>query len=454
MRAKEIKLEDIKSAYFIGIGGIGMSAIARFLNVRGVEVSGYDKTSTALTKTLESEGMQIHYSEDLSALPKQIDLVVYTPAIPDAHIELKYLKQSSIPVLKRAEVLGLLSRSMSCIGIAGTHGKTTTSTLLTYLLKEAGVDVSAFLGGISRDFGSNYVAGKSNWLVVEADEFDRSFLRLNPQIGSIISADADHLDIYGTEKEILDGGFRAYAQQVKDRVFVNAAYADLFPSIANKVIYGINTGDWYATNIEIRSGHFYFDLIGPEVHWKGLQSPLPGRHNIENAVLALAICCGFELAENQLRSALKSFKGIARRFDRIIQRADCVFIDDYAHHPTELKAAISAVRELNPGKKLTGIFQPHLFSRTQDFAEGFGQALAALDELYLLEIYPAREEPIEGIDAAFLLDKVPLEHKQVISKEALLEKIKSKRPDVLITLGAGDIDRLVEPIKHILENQD
>ena len=453
MSAAEIKLKDIKSAYFIGIGGIGMSAIARFLNTRGVQVSGYDKTSTTLTKTLESEGMQIHYSEDLSALPKQIDLVVYTPAIPDAHIELKYLKQSSIPVLKRAEVLGLLSRSMSCIGIAGTHGKTTTSTLLTYLLKEAGVDVSAFLGGISRDFGSNYVAGKSNWLVVEADEFDRSFLHLNPQIGSIISADADHLDIYGTEKEILDGGFRAYAQQVEGRVFVNAAYADLFPNVANKVIYGINTGDWYATNIEVRSGHFYFDLIGPEVHWKGLQSPLPGRHNIENAVLALAICCGFDLAENQLREALKSFKGIARRFDRIIQRTDCVFVDDYAHHPTELNAAISAVRELNPGKKLTGIFQPHLFSRTQDFAEGFGQALAALDELYLLEIYPAREEPIEGVDAAFLLDKVPLKHKQVVSKEALLEKIKGKRPDVLITLGAGDIDRLVEPIKRILENQ-
>ena len=453
MSAAEIKLEDIKSAYFIGIGGIGMSAIARFLNTRGVQVSGYDKTSTTLTKTLESEGMQIHYSEDLSALPKQIDLVVYTPAIPDAHIELKYLKQSSIPVLKRAEVLGLLSRSMSCIGIAGTHGKTTTSTLLTYLLKEAGVDVSAFLGGISKDFGSNYVAGKSNWLVVEADEFDKSFLHLNPQIGSIISADADHLDIYGTEKEILDGGFRAYAQQVEDRVFVNAAYADLFPNVVNKVIYGINTGDWYATNIEVRSGHFYFDLIGPEVYWKGLQSPLPGRHNIENTVLALAICCGFDLAENQLREALKSFKGIARRFDRIIQRTDCVFIDDYAHHPTELNAAINAVRELNPGKKLTGIFQPHLFSRTQDFAEGFGQALAALDELYLLEIYPAREEPIEGVDAAFLLDKVPLEHKQVISKEALLEKIKGKRPDVLITLGAGDIDRLVEPIKRILENQ-
>ena len=452
MGAMQINLKDIKTAYFIGIGGIGMSAIARFMNKRGIRVSGYDRTSTTLTKTLESEGMQIHYTEDVNAIPAATDLVVYTPAIPEKHAELQYLKGTDIPLMKRAEVLGLLSRSLKCIGIAGTHGKTTTSTMLTYLLREAGLDCSAFLGGIAKDFGSNYVEGNSDWLVVEADEYDRSFLHLNPTIGSILSADADHLDIYGDEEEILKGGFLAYAELVSDVLMVNEKFIDKFNHLEHVLSYGVDRGDWRAERVRVENGRFVFDFIGPGVEWKDVETALPGRHNVENAVLALSIACRLGLKEEALRTALKGFKGIARRFERVFDRADVVYIDDYAHHPTELKAAIGAARELYPGRKISGVFQPHLFSRTKDFADGFAEALALLDRCYLLDIYPAREEPIEGIDSAFLFEKIDMEHKVLCSKKDFPEILEQDEKDVLLTLGAGDIDRLVEPIKNYLKN--
>lgn len=453
MGYSQINLEDIKLAYFIGIGGIGMSAIARFMNKRGIKVAGYDKTATTLTKTLESEGMEIHYTEDVDALPGNIDLVVYTPAVPKTHAEFVFFKQGNIPIMKRAEVLGLLSRSLNCIGIAGTHGKTTTSTLLTYLLKQGGLGVSAFLGGISKDFESNYVEGNSEWLVVEADEYDRSFLHLRPKIGSILSADADHLDIYGDETEILEGGFMAYARLVEDTLLVNDAFMSDFSRMSNAVSYGIDHGVWRAEQVRVEEGRFCFDFVGPEVYWKDLVMALPGRHNIENAVLALAVCCQFDLEEGKLRNALASFKGISRRFERIYEDDDCVYIDDYAHHPTELDAAIAAARELYPDRKLTGVFQPHLFSRTRDFVDGFARSLEKLDKLFLLDIYPAREEPIPGVDSEFLIKKINLENKVLCKKESLLSELKKDKMEVLLTLGAGDIDTLVNPIKNYLKTK-
>jgi UDP-N-acetylmuramate--alanine ligase len=453
MERSQIALKDIKKAYFIGIGGIGMSAIARFMNKRGIKVAGYDKTSTTLTKKLESEGMQINYKEDVDALPEQIDLVVYTPAVPKTHAELVHFQKGSVPVMKRAEVLGLLSRSLNCIGIAGTHGKTTTSTLLTYLLKKGGLDVSAFLGGISKDFKSNYVEGGSDWLVVEADEYDRSFLHLRPKVGSILSADPDHLDIYGNAEEILEGGFMAYAKLVEEQLFVQADYAEAFSSINTFLDYGIDKGQWRAENVRVEDGRFCFDFRGPDLCWKNLVMSLPGRHNIENAVLALSICCRFNLPEDDLRNALASFKGISRRFERIYEDEKVVYIDDYAHHPTELDAAILAARELFPDRMITGVFQPHLYSRTRDFVDGFASSLASLDKLYLLDIYPAREEAIPGVSSAYLFDKIEMDNKVLCSKETLLSELKKNKNDVLLTLGAGDIDTLVLPISNYLKTK-
>lgn len=453
MEKKQINLEDIKVVYFIGIGGIGMSAIARFMNKRGIQVAGYDKTITTLTKTLESEGMQIHYKEDIEALPAAVDLVVYTPAVPENHVELEYFQQGVTPVMKRAEVLGLLSRSLNCIGIAGTHGKTTTSTLLTYLLKAGGLDVSAFLGGISKDFQSNYVAGNSDWLVVEADEYDRSFLHLNPKLGSILSADADHLDIYGDAEEILTGGFMAYANLVEDQLYVNSAFWKDFSGVDKAISYGIDSGSWRAERVRVEEGRFCFDFVGPGVLWKDLIMALPGRHNIENAVLALSICQRFNLDEKALRNALESFKGIARRFERIYEDETHVYIDDYAHHPTELDAAILAARDLYPERRITGIFQPHLYSRTKDFVDGFARSLEKLDQLFLLDIYPAREAPIPGVDSALLFEKIKLENKVLCTKDSLLTELKKNKIDVLLTLGAGDIDTLVIPISKYLKTK-
>lgn len=444
-----MNLQDIRVCYFVGIGGIGMSAIARYFNAIGIEVHGYDKTATTLTKKLESEGIQIHYTDDLTKIPAELDLVVYTPAVPDSLQELQHLRQLSTPILKRAAVLGLISRNRKTIAIAGTHGKTTTTTITTHLLREGGVDCSAFLGGIAQNYGSNFIAGESDWVVVEADEYDRSFLQLSPDIAAILSMDADHLDIYGDKESIVETGFKAFAQRLKEggALWVRQ---DLQSQFEGARSFGLDKGEARSENIRVENGFFTFDYVGPKGKMKALQFTLPGRHNIENATVAITIALGLGVEEQAIREALMSFKGIKRRFDVIVRNEKVVYIDDYAHHPTELQAAISAARELFPGRKISGVFQPHLYSRTRDFADDFAKALDQLDEPILMDIYPAREKPIPGVSSEMLLSRMENKNKRCLKREDILNHLKTNGVDVLLTLGAGDIDRLIEPIEKLL----
>lgn len=446
-----IDFNNIKKAYFIGVGGIGMSAIARYFNSRGIEVFGYDKTLTKLTETLENEGIKIHYKDDVSLIPKGIDLVVYTPAVPRSHKELSYFFDNDFPVLKRAAVLGVISKAKRVIGIAGTHGKTTTSTITTHLLKEGNVDISAFLGGIALNFESNFVEGDSDYVVAEADEFDRSFLHLYPNIAAIMSMDADHLDIYGNIEE-MHKTFHQYVNQVQAGGFVFYK-ADLpLKAVVQKDVtvqtFGVEQGDFQAKNIRVEDGFFVFDLQSPIENIENLKFTLPGKHNIENATVAIAIAQSLDVSADNIRKGLMSFKGIKRRFEFIIRENDKVLIDDYAHHPTELNAAIDATRTLYPNKKITGLFQPHLFSRTKDFVDGFAEALDKLDEIVLLDIYPARELPIEGVTSQIILDKINNSNKKIISKQNLLKLLPHKDSEIILVLGAGDIDKLVEQLRR------
>lgn len=442
-----------KKLYFLGIGGIGMSAIARYFNSRGVEIHGYDKTETQLTKDLAAEGMKIHYQEDLKKIPKEIDMVIWTPAIPKDHKELEFFQNNGYSLKKRAEMLGIISRNQKCIAIAGTHGKTTTSTILTHILKIGGIDCTAFLGGISTNYNSNYVEGKSDWVVVEADEYDRSFLHLTPDVAVILSMDADHLDIYGNLEEMHETGFRAFIDNVKKNgtVLINKECIKYFN---NKLIetYGIEKGDFRAENITVNKGGFEFDFNQQEANQidKKLWMSFPGRHNVENTVVAISVALKLGVEMPKIYEALRTFKGIQRRFEFIIRNEDLVFVNDYAHHPTELKAAIGAAKELFPDKKITGVFQPHLFSRTQDFQDGFAEALDMLDECLLMEIYPARELPIEGVTSKIVFDKMKLEKKKIVKDDKVLELLKNRKIEVLLTLGAGDINFLVKPIKEML----
>lgn len=443
-----LDLQDIKKLYFIGIGGIGMSAIARYFLQRGVEVHGYDRTSTELTRALEAEGMQVHYEEDLSKIPVGVDLVVYTPAVPTSHAEYQYFLQHGTPIKKRAEVLGIISKGMKTVAIAGTHGKTTTSSLTAHLLRSAGIDCTAFLGGIARNFESNYVLGSSDWVVVEADEFDRSFLHLFPDIASIMSMDADHLDIYGDEETLLNTGFKAFARQIKPggTLWLQHRLQHHFEGSIPYRSFGVEGGDYQARNIRVEKGYFVFDYQSPDITIEGLKMPLPGRHNVENATVALSIALQLGGKEEDLRKGLEAFGGVKRRFEVIYRDEKTAFFDDYAHHPTELNAAIGAARELFPKAKITGAFQPHLFSRTRDFADDFAAALDKLDEIYLLDIYPARELPIPGVSSELLAKLMKNTNVHLISKAALLPALQKNQPEVLLTLGAGDIDTLVEPI--------
>jgi len=450
-----MNLNDLHTVYFVGVGGIGMSAIARYFNGRGIEVHGYDRTATELTRTLAAEGIDIHYDEDISQIPERVDLVVYTPAVPDSHAELKYFRQQGVPLKKRAEVLGMISRSMKTIAIAGTHGKTTTTTLTAYLLRECGIDCTAFLGGIAMDFSTNFVEGQSEWVVVEADEYDRSFLHLSPDIAVILSMDADHLDIYGSLEELHETGFRAFAKKQKDggTLYLQHDWQQQLGAVPGLQTFGVEGGQFRAEKIRVEEGYFTFDYRSPDQQMDGLQLSLPGRHNVENATAAISIVLQLGAKEADLRRALKSFRGIRRRFEFVYREADGLYIDDYAHHPSELKAAIGAARELYPGRKLTGIFQPHLFSRTRDFINGFAEALAEVDELLLMEIYPAREAPIAGVDSAWLLDKVDHADKVLIPEEHILDAVKARQPEVLLTLGAGDIELLRAPLKRYFETR-
>lgn len=449
-----MQLRDLHTVYFVGIGGIGMSALARYFAGQGMAVHGYDRTATDLTRLLEEEGATIHYEEDVDQIPDQVDLVVYTPAVPATHKELVHFRQAGTPMMKRAEVLGLISRNQRAIAVAGTHGKTTTSSILTHLLRSAEVDCTAFLGGIAMNYGSNYVSGKSNWVVIEADEFDRSFLHLEPELAVITSMDPDHLDIYGDHEQMLDTGFRAFAKKLRPEgsLWVQYTFESLL-NLASAKTYGVDGGSVRASSVHVADGHFVFDYEDEQGKLRALKFPLPGRHNVENATAALAIARTLGAAESALRQGLESFRGIKRRFELIYRDDKTVYFDDYAHHPSELEAAIGAARELFPDREITGIFQPHLYSRTRDFAEGFARALDRLDRVVLLDIYPAREEPIPGVDADLI--RSHMKHEQVVrgTKEQIPDLLGDDVPGVLLTLGAGDISDRVQPIRTFLESR-
>lgn len=449
-----MNLKDIHTIYFAGIGGIGMSALARYFLQEGKSVYGYDRTESSLTAELEKEGARIVFRDEVDLIPAGVDLVVYTPAIPASNAILSYFKVGGFPVMKRSEVLGLISRSRKVIAIAGTHGKTTTTSLLSWLLRACGVSCSAFLGGISNNFASNFVSGTTDWVVVEADEYDRSFLQLSPTFAGIISMDPDHLEIYGTHRNMLDTGFLAFA----DRLLPNGKLwvrHDLRAQLEGRAChtFGVDTGDYRAKNIKVRDGRFYFDFVYPGGKLQDCSMILPGRHNIENASLAMAIAIQLVEDPGKLVPALASFKGIRRRFE-LVCAGNVTFIDDYAHHPEEINAVINAARELFPRKKLTGVFQPHLYSRTQDLAAGFAAALDKLDEAILLPLYPAREEPIPGVSSTTIQELMHAHNVSILSKEALLQRVAKGELEVLLTIGAGDIDRLVAPIAAILEKEN
>lgn len=446
-----------KNYYFIGIGGIGMSAIARYFNNAGYSVSGYDKTPSALTERLEKEGIAIHYEEDVSAIPtdKENTLVVYTPAIPDDMSELRYVREQGYAVCKRSRALGEIARGQKCLAVAGTHGKTTTSTLLAHLLTHSGEGCNAFLGGISRNYDSNLLLSPNPVLVAEADEYDRSFLQLYPDIAVITSADADHLDIYLDHKHLQEA-FAQFASQIREDGFLilkKGVNISLKGVKAKILTYSYDTpADFYASDIiPLESGYYDFTLNTPKGKIEKCTLGIPGWINVENAVAASAVALLHGIAPDKLRAGLASFKGVSRRFDIRLNTPQCAYVDDYAHHPNELRHAISSMRGIFKGKRLCGIFQPHLYSRTRDFAEEFADALGGLDELILLHIYPARELPIEGVSSQVIFDKVNLDNKILISKEELMDTIRKRDFECLITFGAGDIDRFVLPIEEELK---
>lgn len=447
-------LNQLKHIYFLGIGGIGMSALARYFHQQGIPVSGYDKTPTALTKQLGEEGISIHFEESPERIPAETGLVIYTPAIPAENRELDYLRKTDIPIKKRAEVLGMLSHDKFTIAVAGTHGKTTVTSMIAQIFHEAGKNIAAFAGGIMNNFNSNF-AGKANAeiFITEADEFDRSFLQLNPDIAIITSMDADHLDIYGTGEE-LKKNFVLFAEKIKSRgLLVINNLLELPELLAVKTLkYSVakSTGI-HADNINYSGGNFSFDIITRTGKIENIRMQMPGRHNAENALAAATVALHAGIPGTKIREALESYRGVKRRFEYIIKTPQRIFIDDYAHHPNELKECIRAVKNLYPGKKISGIFQPHLYSRTRDFAKEFAQSLELLDRVILLDIYPAREKPITGITSRIILEKIENANKTLVSKEELPELIKKEQPEILLSLGAGDIDQLVEPLKKVLQ---
>jgi UDP-N-acetylmuramate--alanine ligase len=445
-----IDLENIKRVYFLGIGGIGMSALAKYFKTKNFEVAGYDKVRTDLCQSLEELSCIVSYVDSLDSLPKEYrdiesTLVVFTPAVPKTNVLFSFLKKEGFKMLKRAEVLGAITRNSNCLAIAGTHGKTTISTLLAYVLSENDIDCSAFLGGISTDFQSNLRIGKEDIVVVEADEFDRSFLQLSPNFALVSSMDADHLDIYGSA-ENLEESFQLFADKVadgnviaKEGLNMNAEYT-----------YALNskTADFSARNIRVERGTYHFNIHYPKGVSRNVSTGMPGIHNVENALAAFAMAYFEGVDVKGIGDAIASFSGVKRRFEYHVKSLTKVYIDDYAHHPKEIDVAIRSARDLYPNRKLTVVFQPHLFSRTRDFADDFAKSLSAADELYLLDIYAAREKPIKGIDSAFLLEKVSIEKKYLSSKETILGQLADV--EILMTLGAGDINTLVEPIKNLL----
>jgi UDP-N-acetylmuramate--alanine ligase len=450
-----MELENIKRVYLIGIGGIGMSGLARYFKKRGCVVCGYDKTITPLTSAMRNEGISVVYQDEEDNLKVSFlendpeTLIIYTPAIPKDSKILNYFRSGGFTLKKRSEVLGIISKGMYTIAVAGTHGKTTTSSIIAHVLKDSGYDCSAFLGGIATNYDSNVLFGDNNTMVVEADEFDRSFLTLYPDVAIVTSMDADHLDIYGDRSHLVES-FRQFVSQIKEggRLIYKKGL-----DLSGGKTYSANVlADIQAVNVKVQDGSFYFDFKNENIVIENIQLGLPGLHNIENAVAAIEVALHLGIDPEKIKKALASFLGVKRRFEYILKDQKHIYIDDYAHHPEELRACIQAVKTLYPGKKLTTIFQPHLFTRTRDFAEGFSEVLSMTDELIMLDIYPARELPIEGVSSAMILNKVSIEAKQILSKEQTLDYIRSKKPELLLTVGAGDIDTLIVPLKEILTN--
>jgi UDP-N-acetylmuramate--alanine ligase len=448
-------LNNISKVYFLGIGGIGMSALARYFNDRGTKVSGYDRTSSPLTDTLQKEGIHIHFEDDITLLNKDADLVVYTPAIPTTHKQLNWYKENGFELLKRSQVLGLISKNHYCIAIAGSHGKTTVSSMVAHILNES-VGCTAFLGGIASNFNSNYIHSSDKYMVVEADEFDRSFLTLHPNIAGITAIDSDHLEIYGSLEKIEDEVVH-FANQIVagGQLILNDQYTHIqsrLQSNFNLSFYGQeSTSNCYLKSYYVEDGKFHFSVVYEGREIEGLVATFGGIHNLENTTLAISVCKELGLEDNQIREGIASFKGIKRRFEKHIDKEGLVYIDDYAHHPMEIKALMRSLKFLYPEREIVAIFQPHLFSRTQDLCAEFAAQLSVADELMLLPIYPAREEAIEGVSAELILDKVSIDRKSIVQKDELLERIKDIAEDkIIVTIGAGDIDRFVEPIKKML----
>lgn len=455
-----LSVKDIQTVYFIGIGGIGMSALARYFLSLGKEVSGYDKTPTPLTRALEAEGMQIHYTENIDLIPRNAELVVYTPAIPATQAELVFFRQAGYPVMKRSEVLGIISNSSFNICIGGTHGKTTTSSMTAHILRHTGYGCNAFLGGIAVNYQTNFWSDPRNVSVIEADEYDRSFLRLHPDIAVISSMDPDHLDIYGTE-EALQQAFVDFSRCLKPEGTLFSKYG--LPKSAElkagrHFTYSIReTGaDIYAADISMHEGSYRFSVVMPDAKISGILLHMGGLHNVENALVSIAIAHQLGIDEEKIRAAVEAFRGVRRRFEYVIKNRGLIFVDDYAHHPQELNALISGARALFPGKKCTVIFQPHLFSRTHDLSKDFAASLDGADEVILLPIYPARELPMAGVTSKLISDQMNLKEVSLVEKNDLLHFLERKKEagepiELLITAGAGDIDTLVQPIKALLE---
>ena len=457
-----MEIKNIQAVYFVGAGGIGMSAIARYFIKKGMVVAGYDKTPSTLTKQLEKEGMLIHYEEDINEIPQACKnpatcLVIYTPAIPEDHEELQYFRQNGFVIQKRAQVLGALTRQHKGLCVAGTHGKTTTSTMCAHIMHQSHLDCNAFLGGISKNYSSNYILSDSDFVVIEADEFDRSFHWLSPYMTVITSTDPDHLDIYGTKEAYLES-FRHYTELIQPEgaliIHRGLEMQEHLPDGVQRFDYALNEGDFHAENILIRNGRITFDFISPIQSVPNIELGQPVPINIENGIAAMAMAQLAGCTAEELRYGLKTYSGVERRFDFKIKDDRLVFLSDYAHHPKEILQSARSIRQLYSDRKITAIFQPHLYTRTRDFYQDFADALSLLDEVILTEIYPAREQPIEGVTSQLIYDRLrPDIEKQIIRKDDVLELVKSRSFDVLIVLGAGDLDNMVPQMTKILKSK-
>lgn len=462
-----MKFKNYHIVYFLGIGGIGMSALARWFIHAGYEVAGYDKTVTALTEALEAEGIPVHYDDSVEDIPANVKgnkdkaLVVYTPAIPKDHPGYNYLMKKDYVLKKRSEVLGMLTENRFTIAVAGTHGKTTTSSMLAHILKFAGKDCTAFLGGISKNYNSNLLLNEKEnedtLMVVEADEFDRSFLTLHPNIAVVTSADADHLDIYHDQQNLINS-FRQFIGQVVPGGMLyirDGLEAGILPQRNDLNIsrYALQSGDVYASLVTVQKDSFSFNVAAKDWTIKDFVLHVPGFHNVENAIAAIAVAVEMSISPEKIKAAMASYTGVKRRFEYVFRNERCIYIDDYAHHPVEIEAFLRSVKALYPEKKITAIFQPHLFTRTRDFAAEFSASLSLADEVILLPVYPAREQPIEGVTSEIIYENIKSESKVLCSKEDLLAKVASTETQVLVTLGAGDIDKFVHPIKEIISKK-